>query len=110
MTCLIIGLSRRRVWRLLPENKKELVRYRALLAVGGQDFSKHARVISYFQKEYIKTGKLDKRFSKYISQAFQIRNNTDYADFYIVSKSDAEEQYEKAEDFYQMIKNYLLIE
>lgn len=83
---------------------------RALLARDGVDFSKHAGVISYFQKEYIKTGRLDVKYSKYISQAFQIRNNTDYADFYIVSKSDAEEQYEKAEDFYQMIKNYLLIE
>ena len=46
---------------------------RALLAMDGQDFSKHAGVIAYFQKEYIKTGKFDKKFSKYISQAFQIR-------------------------------------
>lgn len=28
---------------------------RALLAVEGQDFSKHAGVIAYFQKEYVKT-------------------------------------------------------
>ena len=32
---------------------------RALLAIDGQDFSKHAGVISYFQKEYIKTGIFD---------------------------------------------------
>ena len=44
---------------------------RALLAMDGQDFSRHAGVIAYFQKEYIKTGKFDKKFSKYISQAFQ---------------------------------------
>lgn len=31
---------------------------RALLAVEGQDFSKHAGVIAYFQKEYVKTGSL----------------------------------------------------
>ena len=55
----------------------------ALLAVEGQDFSKHAGVIAYFQKEYVKTGKFDKKYSKYISQAFQIRNNTDYADFFL---------------------------
>ena len=65
---------------------------RALLAVDGQDFSKHAGVIAYFQKEYIKTGKFDRKFSKYISQAFQIRNNTDYADFFLVSSKDAIEQ------------------
>ena len=62
---------------------------RALLAMEGQDFSKHAGVIAYFQKEFIKTGKFDKKYSKYISQAFQIRNNTDYADFFIVSAQDA---------------------
>lgn len=80
---------------------------RAILALGGVDFKKHAGVISYFQKEYIKTGVFEVRYSKYLSQAFQIRNNTDYADFFIVSKEDADEQYARAKDFYEMIKNYL---
>lgn len=80
---------------------------RALLALEGQDFSKHAGVISYFQKTYIKTGKFDKKFSKYISQAFQIRNNTDYADFYLVSKQDALEQYERAVDFLSAVECFI---
>ena len=80
---------------------------RALLAVDGQDFSKHAGVIAYFQKEYIKTGRFDRKFSKYISQAFQIRNNTDYADFFLVSSKDAIEQYQRAEEFLQVVENYL---
>ncbi len=128
---------------MLPDNRKELMRYRlemaeerlksskvlldagsykdsigrsyyamftavrALLAVDGQDFSKHAGVIAYFQKEYIKSGKIEKKYSKYISQAFQIRNNTDYADFFIVSMQDAQEQYERAKEFFEMIKAYL---
>lgn len=82
---------------------------RALLAIDGQDFSKHAGVIAYFQKEYIKSGKIEKKYSKYISQAFQIRNNTDYSDFFIVSVQDAQEQYEKAKEFFEMIKAYLQI-
>ncbi len=73
----------------------------------GWTLKKHAGVISYFQKEYIKTGVFEVRYSKYLSQAFQIRNNTDYADFFIVSKEDADEQYARAKDFYEMIKNYL---
>lgn len=80
---------------------------RALLAVEGQDFSKHAGVIAYFQKEYIKTGKLDKKYSKYLSQAFQIRNNTDYADFFLVSLQDAQEQYERAKEFVGAVDNFL---
>lgn len=80
---------------------------RALLAMEGQDFSKHAGVIAYFQKEYIKTGKFDKKYSKYISQAFQIRNNTDYADFFLVSSKDAQEQYQRAEEFVQVVEEFL---
>lgn len=80
---------------------------RAILAMEGLDFSKHAGVIAYFQKEYIKTGEFDKKYSKYISQAFQIRNNTDYSDFFIVSLQDANEQYEKAKEFLEAIENYL---
>ncbi len=80
---------------------------RALLAMEGQDFSKHAGVIAYFQKEFVKTGKFDKKYSKYISQAFQIRNNTDYADFFIVSMQDAKEQYERAKEFLEAIEKYL---
>lgn len=80
---------------------------RALFAMEGQDFSKHAGVIAYFQKEFVKTGKVDRKYSKYISQAFQIRNNTDYADFFIVSAQDAKEQYEKAKEFLKVIVKYL---
>ena len=80
---------------------------RALLAMEGQDFSKHAGVIAYFQKEFVKTGKFDKKYSKYISQAFQIRNNTDYADFFIVSMQDAKEQYDKSKEFLEVIDKYI---
>lgn len=80
---------------------------RALLAMDGVDFSKHAGVISYFQKNYIKTGVLETKYSKYLSQAFQIRNNTDYADFFIVSNADAVEQYERAGEFVERIKAYM---
>ena len=80
---------------------------RALLVMEGQDFSKHAGVIAYFQKEFVKTEKFDKKYSKYISQAFQIRNNTDYADFFIVSMQDAKEQYDKAKEFLEVIEKYI---
>lgn len=80
---------------------------RALLAMERQDFSKHAGVIAYFQKEFVKTGEFDKKYSKYISQAFQIRNNTDYADFFIVSAQDAREQYANAAEFLAVIEDYI---
>jgi len=80
---------------------------RSLLANDEVDFSKHAGVIAYFQKEYVKTGKFNKEYSKYLNGAFQIRNNCDYADFFIVSKEDALEQYEHAEEFIKVIEEYM---
>lgn len=80
---------------------------RAILALDGVDYSKHAGVIAYFQKEYVKTGRFDKLYSKYLSQAFQIRNQADYEDFYIVSQKDAMEQYEKADEFVKIVETYL---
>lgn len=80
---------------------------RAVLAKDKVDFSKHAGVISYFQKEYLKTELFDKKYSKYISLAFQIRNNCDYDDFFIVSKEEAVEQYCHACELYKAVKEFL---
>ena len=80
---------------------------RAVLAKDKVDFSKHAGVISFFQMEYLNTELFDKKYSKYISSAFQIRNNCDYDDFFIVSKEEAIEQYEHAYELYEAVKNFL---
>ena len=80
---------------------------RAVFAIRQVDFSKHAGVISYFQKEYIKTNIFDKKYSKYIQQAFQIRNGCDYDDFFIVSRQDAEEQYQRAEEILKVVQEYI---
>lgn len=39
--------------------------------------------------------------------AFQIRNSCDYDDFYIVSKTNAEEQYRKVDELIHTIIDYL---
>lgn len=77
------------------------------MAVEHVDYSKHAGVIAYFQKEYVKTQIFDVKYSKYIQTAFQIRNICDYDDFYIASKQDAEEQIERAKEFLKVVKRYL---
>jgi len=80
---------------------------RAVLAIRQVDFSKHAGVIAYFQKEFIKTEIFDRKYSKYLQQAFQIRNSCDYDDFFIISKQDAEEQYERAAELLAVIEKYI---
>lgn len=80
---------------------------RAVLALEEKDFAKHAGVIAYFQKEYIKTGKFDVKYSKYIQQAFQVRNSCDYDDFYVASEEDAEEQYIRAKEILEEVQKFL---
>ena len=80
---------------------------RALLAERGIDFKKHSAVISYFRREYIKTGVFDVKFSAYIGAAFRARQYSDYGDFVIVSREQAEEQYQHAVEFVEAVKNYL---
>lgn len=68
---------------------------------------KHSAVIGYFRKNYIKTGIFETRFSDYIGDAFEVRNDCDYEDFYIASREEAEIQYLHAIEFYEAAKNYL---
>lgn len=79
---------------------------RTVLAEEGVDYKKHAGVIAHFQKEYIKTQKFDVKYSGYIQKAFQIRNDCDYNDFYIVSQEEAKEQYNNAIEFYLEVCKY----
>ena len=80
---------------------------RALLAEKEVDFKKHSAIISYFRREYIKPERFDKKYSDYIGDAFRFRNNSDYADFFIVSREEAETQYNNAAEFYEAVKNHL---
>ncbi|MCI8755873.1 MAG: HEPN domain-containing protein [Oscillospiraceae bacterium] len=80
---------------------------RSLLALDGVDFKKHSGVISYFQRQYIKTGIFDTELSDIIKDAFSIRQNCDYEDFFLVSKEDVLNQLENAKKFIDIIQAYL---
>lgn len=80
---------------------------RAVLAMEEVDFSKHSGVISYFRKEFIKTGKFPKEVSVWISELFDLRSMSDYNDFYIASKEEVNLQIERAEKLLQLTEKYL---
>lgn len=80
---------------------------RALLSERKVDFKKHSAVISYFRREYIKTGIFDAKLSDYIGDAFDFRTSCDYADFFIASREQAEIQCQHAVEFYEAVRNYL---
>ena len=76
---------------------------RSVLALDGVDFKRHSGTITYFRKEYIKTGIFDKKMSEIVESAFDIRSDSDYEDFVMIDKLEIEEQIENAEEFYEMI-------
>jgi len=82
---------------------------RALLALDGVDFKKHSAVISFFREQYIKTSRLDRTLSDIIGRASIVRNKSDYEDFYITSKEEAEEQVSDAKLFIDSVEEYLEI-
>lgn len=80
---------------------------RALLALDKLDSRKHSGVISFFNQNYIKTGKIEREFYRMLSDAFDIRNESDYNDFYIALREDAQIQLENAKKFLHRIQEYI---
>jgi len=81
---------------------------RSVLALQNVDFGKHSAVISYFRKEYIKTGVFVVELSDIIENLFTVRNKCDYDDFYVVSKEDVMNQLNSAEYFLEEVNKYLI--
>ena len=71
--------------------------------------SKHTGVISYFDREYVKTGRADKRFSKWLHRLFDLRQDADYGDMFEPSREQCQEAVEQASEFVQHIEGYLAI-
>lgn len=71
------------------------------------DSSKHSGVIAFFNQNYVKEGIFPKELSKIIRLASENREKADYLDFFVASKSEAEKQVGRAEEFREYIGKYL---
>ena len=76
----------------------------ALKSIG---FKKHSGVISNFNLEYIKSGLIEIEYAKIAKEAFSVRTQSDYSDFYIISKQEVAEQYDNAVKFVKRIEKYI---
>ena len=79
---------------------------RAANILKGFDSSKHSGVIAFFNKEYLKEGILDRKLSIIIKNSSFLREKSDYDDFFIASKKDAEMQLEGAREFLGSVEAY----
>lgn len=73
----------------------------------GFDSSKHSGVIAYFTKEYLKTEILDRSLAIIIKESSFCREKSDYDDFYVAGKAEAEKQLNEARYFVQQVENHV---
>ena len=79
----------------------------ALIAVKGMGSSKHSSAISIFDREYVKPGHFSKEMSKLLHKAFNLRVESDYKEFSIISRDETSMVLEGARDFLEKIKTFL---
>ncbi|MCX7014084.1 MAG: HEPN domain-containing protein [Candidatus Sumerlaeota bacterium] len=78
----------------------------ALLAERGLSRSKHASSIAAFDVEFVKTGMLNRSFSKQLHSVFRLRQNADYEDMVVVSEEQAKEAVAHAAAFVDEVEDH----
>ncbi len=79
----------------------------ALMLEENKKFKSHAALISAFHTSWIKTGKIDKEFHRYLTNGFDERNNADYDLGFDEDETAAALQIERAEAFLKLGREIL---
>lgn len=80
---------------------------KSVLALGTVDFKRHKDVMGYFNKEFVAAEIFPRELGRRLGTLKQLREKSDYDDFYIASKTQAQEQYETAKLAIKEIRIYL---
>jgi uncharacterized protein (UPF0332 family) len=85
----------------------------SLLALGIKnefETSKHARLIGWFNKSFIKEGLIDTKYGKIINKAYNRRTKGDYDIYEDFDKDKVIGMYNDMQNFIAMIKDYIRID
>ena len=69
--------------------------------------SKHKQLIGWFNKEFVKTGKLPIKYSKYIQKAYKNRTMGDYEDMTEFTREEVDLMMQELKEMMDGIENYL---
>ena len=83
------------------------MRVLALLAQGKKETSKHSGAIALFDRDFVKQGIFQKEYSRWLHDAFDLRQRSDYAAEYHVTGKEAEKTMKNAELFVDEVKKVL---
>ncbi|MFM2065036.1 MAG: hypothetical protein RLZZ507_4707 [Cyanobacteriota bacterium] len=78
-----------------------------LLATKGLGSSKHSGIISFFDREFVKTGIFSKELSRSFHRAFDERQASDYGEMLQPDQESATLLFEQAQIFVDEITEYL---
>ena len=76
-------------------------------ALDGNAYKRHKDALANFNKAYVKTKIFSRELGRKISEAVEIRHASDYDDFYIATREEAEEQIETAKELLRQIEIYV---
>jgi len=79
----------------------------AFLEGKGMSFSKHSAVISAFGREFVRSGKVPADYHRYLIEAQGLRHLGDYSPRSSVSREEALEQIERAEQFLNLAETMM---
>ena len=80
---------------------------RAVNTLDGFDSSKHSGVIAHFNQYHVKNNDFPPDVSKKIAAAMNVRQASDYDDFFIASKKEAEKQVDVANEIVALVESFL---
>ena len=80
----------------------------AIHALDGNAYKRHKDALANFNKKYIKTEIFSRKLGRKIVEAEEIRHASDYDDFYIATKEEAEEQIQTAKELVDQVEKYVL--
>ncbi|MBT8371725.1 MAG: HEPN domain-containing protein [Desulfobacterales bacterium] len=79
----------------------------ALLSKEEISTSKHSGAIAAFNREFVKKGIIDKDFSRWLQEAFDLRQRADYREMFTVSYERAKTVLDHAQAFVKEIKRQI---
>lgn len=79
----------------------------ALLLAKGLSFSKHSGVLAAFNREFVKTGKIDKELGKFYNRMFEHRKTGDYGELVEFEEEDVKDWIRKAEEFLDAVEKLM---
>ena len=79
----------------------------AIHALDGNAYKRHKDALANFNKNYVKTEIFPRKLGKRIVDSEEIRHASDYDDFYIATREEAEEQIQTAKELVKLVEEYV---